>query len=150
MYKNFLKPFIDFTIALIGLMITSPILILITFFLLFANKGSAFFIQKRPGKDGKIFNIIKFKTMNDNRDENGNLLPDHLRLTSIGKLIRKTSIDELPQLLNVLKGDISLIGPRPLLVEYLPLYNEEQLKRHEVKPGTVSYTHLTLPTTSRV
>ena len=136
MYKNFFKRFIDFWIALIALIIISPILLVITIWLHFANKGAgAFFFQERPGKDAKIFKVIKFKTMTDERDEEGNLLPDARRLTKVGKFVRSTSIDELPQLINVLKGDMALIGPRPLLPQYLPLYSPEQARRHEVRPG---------------
>ena len=127
---------LDFSIALIALIFISPILLVVTIWLHFANKGAgAFFFQERPGKDGKIFKVIKFKTMTDERDENGNLLPDADRLTKVGKFVRSTSIDELPQLINVLKGDMALIGPRPLLVQYLPLYSKEQARRHEVRPG---------------
>lgn len=140
MYKNFFKRIIDFTIVFIALLIIWPILLLITIWLHFANKGAgAFFTQERPGKDGKIFKVIKFKTMTDERDENGNLLPDAQRLTKVGKFVRSTSIDELPQLINVLKGDMSLIGPRPLLVKYLPLYSKEQARRHEVRPGMTGW-----------
>lgn len=136
MYRNFFKRFIDFWIALISLICISPILLVVTIWLYFANKGAgAFFFQERPGKGGKIFKVIKFKTMTDERDVNGNLLPDEKRLTKVGKFVRSTSIDELPQLINVLKGDMSLIGPRPLLVQYLPLYSPEQARRHEVRPG---------------
>ncbi len=136
MYKNFFKRFIDFVISLIALICLSPILLVVTIWLHFANKGAgAFFLQERPGKDAKIFKIIKFKTMTDERDDNGNLLPDAHRLTKVGKFVRSTSIDELPQLINVLKGDMALIGPRPLLVQYLPLYSIEQARRHEVRPG---------------
>lgn len=136
MYKNFFKRFIDFVISLIALICLSPILLVVTIWLHFANKGAgAFFLQERPGKDAKIFKIIKFKTMTDERDDNGNLLPDAQRLTKVGKFVRSTSIDELPQLINVLKGDMALIGPRPLLVQYLPLYSPEQERRHEVRPG---------------
>ena len=140
MYKNFFKRLIDFTIVFIALLIIWPILLLITIWLHFANKGAgAFFTQERPGKDGKIFKVIKFKTMTDERDENGKLLPDAQRLTKVGKFVRSTSIDELPQLINVLKGDMALIGPRPLLVKYLPLYSEEQARRHEVRPGMTGW-----------
>ncbi len=136
MYKHFFKRFLDFWISLIALICISPILLVVTIWLHFANKGAgAFFFQERPGKDGKIFKVIKFKTMTDERDENGNLLPDADRLTKVGKFVRSTSIDELPQLVNVLKGDMALIGPRPLLVQYLPLYSKEQMRRHEVRPG---------------
>ena len=136
MYKHFFKRFFDFWISLIVLIIISPILLVVTIWLHFANKGAgAFFTQDRPGKDGKIFKVIKYKTMTDERDENGELLPDEVRLTKVGKFVRSTSIDELPQLINVLKGDMALIGPRPLLPEYLPLYSKEQARRHEVRPG---------------
>lgn len=136
MYKHFFKRFFDFWIALIALICISPILLIITIWLHFANKGAGvFFLQERPGKDTKIFKVIKFKTMTDERDVNGKLLPDADRLTKVGKFVRSTSIDELPQLINVLKGDMALIGPRPLLVQYLPLYSKEQMRRHEVRPG---------------
>lgn len=136
MYKHFFKRLIDFTIALIALLCIGWFLIIIAIWLHFANKGAgAFFFQERPGKDGKIFKVIKFKTMTDERDAEGNLLPDAERLTPVGKFVRSTSIDELPQLINVLKGDMALIGPRPLLVQYLPLYSKEQARRHEVRPG---------------
>lgn len=136
MYKNFFKRFLDFWIALIALICLSPILIAVTIWLHFANKGAgAFFFQERPGKDGKIFKVIKYKTMTDERDEDGKLLPDAQRLTKVGKFVRSTSIDELPQLINVLRGDMALIGPRPLLPKYLPLYSAEQMRRHEVRPG---------------
>lgn len=140
MYKNFFKRIIDFTIVFIALSIIWPILLVITIWLHFANKGAgAFFTQERPGKDGKIFKVIKYKTMTDERDENGNLLPDAQRLTKVGKFVRSTSIDELPQLINVLKGDMAIIGPRPLLVQYLPLYSKEQARRHEVRPGITGW-----------
>ena len=136
MYRNFFKRVLDFSIALISLICISPILLVVTIWLHFANKGAgAYFTQERPGWHGKIFKVIKFKTMTDERDENGKLLPDADRLTKVGKFIRSTSIDELPQLINVLKGDMALIGPRPLLVKYLPLYSKEQMRRHEVRPG---------------
>ena len=136
MYKHFFKRFFDFWIALIALICISPILIVVTIWLHFANKGAgAFFFQERPGKDGKIFKVIKYKTMTDEKDAEGNLLPDADRLTKVGSFVRSTSIDELPQLINVLKGDMALIGPRPLLVQYLPLYSKEQARRHEVRPG---------------
>jgi len=136
MYKHFFKRFLDFWISLIALIIISPILVLVTIWLHFANKGAgALFFQERPGKDGKIFKVIKFKTMTDERDVEGDLLPDEVRLTKVGRFVRSTSIDELPQLINVLKGDMALIGPRPLLVQYLPLYSKEQMRRHEVRPG---------------
>lgn len=140
MYKHFFKRFIDFTIVFIALLIIWPILLVITIWLHFANKGAgAFFTQERPGKNGKIFKVIKYKTMTDERDENGKLLPDAQRLTKVGRFVRSTSIDELPQLFNVLKGDMSLIGPRPLLVQYLPLYSAEQARRHEVRPGITGW-----------
>lgn len=136
MYAHFFKRFFDFWISLIALICISPILIVVTIWLHFANKGAgAFFFQERPGKDGKIFKVIKFKTMTDERDASGNLLSDADRLTKVGKFVRSTSIDELPQLINVLKGDMALIGPRPLLVHYLPLYSKEQMRRHDVRPG---------------
>ena len=136
MYKHFFKRLFDFCIALTGLLCIGWLLILVAIGLHFANKGAgAFFFQERPGKGGKIFKVIKFKTMTDERDENGELLPDAERLTKVGSFIRSTSIDELPQLINVLKGDMALIGPRPLLVQYLPLYSKEQMRRHEVRPG---------------
>lgn len=136
MYKHFFKRFLDFWISLEVLIILSPIIVVVTIWLHFANKGAgAFFFQERPGKDAKIFKVIKFKTMTDECDAEGNLLPDAQRLTKVGRFVRSTSIDELPQLINVLKGDMSIIGPRPLLVKYLPLYSEEQMRRHEVRPG---------------
>jgi lipopolysaccharide/colanic/teichoic acid biosynthesis glycosyltransferase len=136
MYRNCLKRFLDFWIALIVLIAISPLLLVVTIWLHFANQGAGvFFTQERPGKNARIFKIIKFKTMTDERDADGNLLPDEQRLTKVGSWVRSTSIDELPQLFNVLKGDMSLIGPRPLLVEYLPLYSKEQARRHEVRPG---------------
>lgn len=136
MYRHFFKRLLDFFISLTALIIISPILLLIIIWLHFANKGAGvFFTQERPGKDAKIFRVIKFKTMTDERDDDGNLLPDAQRLTKIGKIVRSLSIDELPQLINVLKGDMALIGPRPLLVKYLPLYSAEQMRRHEVRPG---------------
>lgn len=136
MYKHFFKRFFDFWIALIALICVSPILLVVTVWLYFANKGAgAFFFQERPGKNAKIFKVVKFKTMTDERDANGELLPDADRLTKVGKFVRSTSIDELPQLFNVLKGDMALIGPRPLLVQYLQLYSKEQARRHEVRPG---------------
>lgn len=142
MYKLFLKSIVDFLVALLGLLILSPIFIIVTIGLFFANHGKSFFIQTRPGKNEKLFQIVKFKTMNDKKDINGYLLPDAQRLTKIGQLVRKTSLDELPQLLNVLKGDMSIIGPRPLLPEYLPLYNETQKIRHQVKPGITGWAQV--------
>lgn len=136
MYRHYFKRVFDFCISLVALIIISPILMVIAIWLHFANKGAgAFFFQERPGKDAKIFKVIKFKTMTDERDAEGNLLPDEQRLTKVGKFVRSTSIDELPQLINVLKGDMALIGPRPLLPQYLPLYSKEQARRHEVRPG---------------
>ena len=140
MYKHVLKRLLDFWIALFALVCISPLLVVVTLWLHVANKGAgAFFLQERPGKDGKIFKIIKYKTMTDERDAEGNLLPDEQRLTKVGSFVRSTSIDELPQLLNVLKGDMALIGPRPLLVQYLPLYSKEQARRHEVRPGITGW-----------
>lgn len=140
MYKFFLKRLFDFIIVFSVLIVICPVLLVITLWLHFANKGAGvFFTQERPGKNGKIFKVIKFKTMTDERDANGNLLPDEQRLTKVGRFIRSTSIDELPQLINVLKGDMALIGPRPLLVQYLPLYNKEQVRRHEVRPGITGW-----------
>ena len=140
MYKHFFKRLIDFCIALVALLLIGWFLALVAVWLHFANKGAgAFFLQARPGKNGKIFRIIKFKTMTDERDANGGLLPDAKRLTRVGRFVRSTSIDELPQLINVLKGDMALIGPRPLLVEYLPLYSKEQARRHEVRPGITGW-----------
>ena len=136
MYKNFFKRGIDFSIALLALLCIGWLLLIIAIWLHYANKGTgAFFFQERPGKDGKIFRVVKFKTMTDERDAEGNLLPDEQRLTKVGRFVRSTSIDELPQLWNVLVGDMALIGPRPLLVQYLPLYSKEQARRHEVRPG---------------
>ena len=140
MYKNFFKRLFDFIIVLTSLLIIWPFLLVIYIWLTIANKGAgAIFFQERPGKDGKIFKVMKFKTMTDERDVEGNLLPDAERLTKVGKFVRSTSIDELPQLINVLKGDMALIGPRPLLVQYLPLYNKEQARRHEVRPGITGW-----------
>ncbi len=135
MYKKYFKRVIDFVFALMGFVILFPFFIITFFLLVFVNKGKPFFIQIRPGFNEKLFKIVKFKTMTDAKDKNGNLLPDADRMTKIGDFVRKTSLDEIPQLLNVLKGDMSLIGPRPLLPEYLPLYTNEQKKRHHVKPG---------------
>lgn len=143
MYKHFFKRFIDFILSLSALLMVAPILVVVSIWLHFANKGAgAFFFQSRPGKNGKIFKVIKFKTMSDERDAAGKLLPDAQRLTKVGKFVRSTSIDELPQLINVLKGDMSLIGPRPLLVQYLPLYNKEQARRHEVRPGITGWAQV--------
>lgn len=143
MYSNFLKRLIDFVLVFCALLILWPILLLITIWLHFANKGAgAFFFQERPGKDERIFKVIKFKTMTDERDENGKLLPDVVRLTKVGRFVRSTSIDELPQLINVLKGDMALIGPRPLMPKYLPLYSPEQRRRHEVRPGITGWAQV--------
>lgn len=143
MYANGLKRILDFTLSLIAILCLSPLLIVVIVWLHFANKGTGvFFTQERPGKDEKIFRVIKFKSMTDERDENGKLLPDAQRLTRIGKIIRALSIDELPQLFNVLKGDMALIGPRPLLVQYLPLYSAEQHRRHEVRPGITGWAQV--------
>jgi len=143
MYKYFLKRLYDFILSFIGFLITSPIFIIVWIWLSIANKGAgAFFFQERPGKDEKIFRVIKFKTMNDRKDASGNLLPDAQRLTKVGKFVRSTSLDEIPQLLNVIKGDMSLIGPRPLLVQYLPLYDETQRRRHEVRPGITGWAQV--------
>jgi undecaprenyl phosphate N,N'-diacetylbacillosamine 1-phosphate transferase len=141
-YIDFFKPFIDFIIAFIVFSIASPVFLLLVIFLFWANKGKPFFLQPRPGKGERIFKVIKFKTMNDARDAAGNLLPDAQRLTAIGSFVRKTSLDELPQLLNVLTGSMSLVGPRPLLVEYLPLYDAEQRKRHLMKPGITGWAQI--------
>lgn len=143
MYKNYFKRVLDFTISLIALICLSPVLLVVTIWLHVANKGAgAFFTQERPGKDSIIFKVVKFKTMTDERDEEGNLLPDAQRLTKVGKFVRSTSIDELPQLINVLKGDMALIGPRPLMPEYLELYTQEQMRRHEVRPGITGWAQI--------
>lgn len=142
MYKSFFKRTIDFVGAFFGLLIVSPLLVVVTIGLFFANDGKPFFFQLRPGKDGKIFKIIKFKTMNEKKDVFGNLLPDAQRLTRVGSFVRKTSLDEIPQLLNVIKGDMSLIGPRPLMTQYLSLYNEFQKRRHEVRPGITGWAQV--------
>ena len=143
MYKYFFKRLIDFIIVFCVLVVIWPILLIITLWLHFANRGAgAFFAQERPGKGGKVFKVIKFKTMTDERDADGNLLPDADRLTNVGRFVRSTSIDELPQLINVLKGDMALIGPRPLLVQYLPLYSKEQARRHDVRPGITGWAQV--------
>jgi lipopolysaccharide/colanic/teichoic acid biosynthesis glycosyltransferase len=142
MYKSFFKRILDILGAFFGLLVLSPLFAIITIGLFFANHGKPFFFQLRPGKDGKIFKIIKFKTMNDKKDAYGNLLPDIQRLTEMGIFVRKTSLDEIPQLINVIKGDMSLIGPRPLLPEYLPLYNQEQKRRHELRPGITGWAQV--------
>ncbi len=141
-YKDIIKPFIDFITSFLALVILSPLLILVSVLLAVANGGNPFFVQARPGKGGKIFNIIKFKTMTDGRDSSGELLPDSERLTLIGKVIRKTSLDEIPQLINVFKGEMSIVGPRPLLPQYLSIYNTEQYKRHLVKPGITGWAQI--------
>jgi undecaprenyl phosphate N,N'-diacetylbacillosamine 1-phosphate transferase len=142
MYQNVLKRIIDFWLALIAFIALSPIFIVATIALFFANQGKPFFFQRRPGKNERIFSIVKFKTMNDKKDAQGNLLPDAARLTAVGKFVRKTSLDEIPQLINVIKGDMSLVGPRPLLVQYLELYNDTQKRRHEVRPGITGWAQV--------
>ena len=142
MYKNIIKPIFDFLLAIIGILLFSPLFLILTIILYFANGGQPFFFQLRPGKEGKLFRIIKFKTMNDKRDAGGNLFSDAERLTKIGKFIRKTSLDEIPQLLNVIKGEMSLVGPRPLLPSYLELYNDFQRRRNEVKPGITGWAQI--------
>ncbi|MGN7990540.1 sugar transferase [Pedobacter sp. 22226] len=142
MYIFFLKRVIDFSAAFFGLILLSPIFLVVTIFLAFANEGKPFFFQKRMGKKGNLFSIVKFKTMNDRKDKYGNLLPDDVRLTKIGKFVRKTSLDELPQLFNVLKGEMSLIGPRPLLPHYISFYTETQMRRHEVLPGITGWAQV--------
>jgi lipopolysaccharide/colanic/teichoic acid biosynthesis glycosyltransferase len=142
MYKTTIKPNLDFLASFIGLILLSPILVIVTLLLAIANEGKPFFFQTRPGENERLFSIIKFKTMTDKKDKKGNLLPDAERLTAVGKFVRKTSLDEIPQLLNVLKGDMSLVGPRPLLPEYLPLYTLEQKRRHEVKPGITGWAQV--------
>ena len=143
MYRHFFKRLFDFLIALVALLVIWPVLLIVAIWLHFANKGAgAFFTQERPGRNGKIFKLFKFKSMTDECDENGELLPDEYRLTPVGRFVRATSIDELPQLINVLKGDMSLIGPRPLLVQYLPLYTPEQMRRHDVRPGITGWAQV--------
>ena len=142
MYKNILKPIFDYTFSFLLILILSPLLLLLIILLYFFNQKNVFFFQSRPGKNERVFRIIKFKTMTDEKDQNGNLLPDEKRLTKMGKFVRKTSLDELPQLFNVLKGDMSFIGPRPLLVSYLTLYNDEQKKRHHIKPGITGWAQV--------
>jgi lipopolysaccharide/colanic/teichoic acid biosynthesis glycosyltransferase len=142
MYRNFFKQVIDVTISLLVFILLLPVFLIVTILLAIANNGKPFFFQRRPGKNERIFKVIKFKTMNDRRDKNGELLPDADRLTAVGKFVRKTSLDEIPQLLNVIKGDMSLVGPRPLLVDYLPLYNAEQKRRHNVRPGITGWAQV--------
>ena len=142
MYRNFFKRILDFICSLIGFIILLPVFLFVTLFLTIANNGKPFFFQKRPGKNNKIFEVVKFRTMNDKKDAQGNLLSDKDRLTSLGRFIRKTSLDEIPQLINVIKGDMSLVGPRPLLLEYLRLYNEKQIRRHEVRPGITGWAQI--------
>ena len=142
MYKTFFKRILDFSLALLGFILLSPIFIIVMIGLFFANQGKPFFFQTRPGKNERLFKIIKFKTMNDKKDSHGQLLSDSERLTKIGSFVRKTSLDEIPQLLNVIKGDMSLIGPRPLLVQYLPLYNEFQKQRHNIRPGITGWAQI--------
>jgi undecaprenyl phosphate N,N'-diacetylbacillosamine 1-phosphate transferase len=142
MYKSIVKPFFDFSAAFLGFIIVSPVFLVVTFLLFIANNGKPFFFQLRPGKNGKIFKIVKFKTMNDKKDKEGNLLSDGERLTRVGSFVRKTSLDEIPQLLNVIKGDMSLIGPRPLLPSYLEIYSDFENRRHEVKPGITGWAQV--------
>ena len=142
MYKSIVKPFFDFSAAFLGFVIVSPVFLVVTFLLIIANNGKPFFFQLRPGKNGKIFKIVKFKTMNDKKDKEGNLLSDAERLTRVGSFVRKTSLDEIPQLLNVIKGDMSLIGPRPLLPSYLEIYSDFENRRHEVKPGITGWAQV--------
>ena len=141
-YRNFLKRFLDLIVSLVAFCLLLPLFIIVTALLYIANQGKPFFVQQRPGKHGRIFWLVKFKTMNDRKDAAGNLLSDAERLTLVGKFIRKTSLDEIPQLINVIKGEMSLIGPRPLLVEYLPLYNDTQKRRHEVRPGITGWAQV--------
>lgn len=142
MYKHFFKRLTDIVLTLVGLIILSPVFLVVMLILLFNNNGKPFFFQQRVGKYNRLFKVVKFKTMNDKKDKQGNLLPDKDRLTAVGRFVRNSSLDELPQLLNVLKGDMSLVGPRPLLVEYLPLYNSKQIRRHEVTPGITGWAQV--------
>ena len=141
-YRNFFKRFLDLIVSLVAFCLLLPLFIIVTALLYIANQGKPFFVQQRPGKHGRIFWLVKFKTINDRKDAVGNLLSDAERLTLVGKFIRKTSLDEIPQLINVIKGEMSLIGPRPLLVEYLPLYNDTQKRRHEVRPGITGWAQV--------
>ena len=141
-YVSFIKPLTDFVFSFLVFLVLSPVFIIVVILLVFANSGKPFFFQNRPGKEGKVFKVIKFKTMNDRKDKNGELLPDANRLTAIGSFIRKTSLDELPQMLNVIKGDMSIVGPRPLLTEYLPLYDSTQMTRHNVRPGITGWAQV--------
>lgn len=141
-YRNFLKRFIDLIVSVVAFSLLLPLFIIVTALLYIVNQGKPFFVQQRPGKHGRIFLLVKFKTMNDRKDAAGNLLSDAERLTPVGKFIRKTSLDEIPQLINVIKGEMSLIGPRPLLVEYLPLYNDTQKRRHNVRPGITGWAQV--------
>ena len=142
MYKNIFKPVLDLILSLVAFIILLPMFLILILFFAIANNGKPFFFQTRPGKNNRVFKIVKFKTMNDRKDSNGNLLADEDRLTSIGRFVRKTSLDEIPQLLNVIKGDMSLVGPRPLLIEYLSLYDEDQVRRHEVRPGITGWAQV--------
>ena len=142
MYSGFFKRLLDFTLTVLGLVVILPLFLIVTSLLLFANNGKPFYLQKRPGKDARVFKLFKFKTMNDKRDVDGKLLPDAERLTRVGRFLRSTSLDELPQLWNVLKGDMSLVGPRPLLTDYLSLYSSEQTRRHEVRPGITGWAQV--------
>lgn len=142
MYKNFFKRIIDFTLALIALIVLFPLMVIVAIVTAIKMKGNPFFVQPRPGKNEKIFNLIKFRSMTEEKDKNGNYLPDEVRLTSYGKFLRRTSLDELPELINIIKGDMAIVGPRPLLVQYLPLYNEEQRHRHDVRPGLTGATQV--------
>ncbi len=142
LYRSFLKRFLDLLVALVGFLVVSPVFLITTILLLFANSGKPFFFQVRPGKHGRLFKIVKFKTMSDKKGPDGNLLSDAERLTAFGSFVRKASLDEIPQLINVIKGDMSLIGPRPLLVEYLPLYNQEQARRHNIRPGITGWAQV--------
>lgn len=141
-YAGFLKRWLDFFVALIMFTLLSPLFIVVTILLMVANNGRPYFLQRRPGRHGRIFKVIKFKTMNDRRDANGALLPDEVRLTPVGRFVRRASLDEVPQLINVIKGDMSIIGPRPLLEEYLPLYSKDQMRRHEVRPGITGWAQV--------